>query len=97
MSEFVSRLGTFRKANKDILADGKVNIIKCDKNILILDRFNEKGEHLYIAVNRASHGKEIDLNQYFEGDIRNCRIEFSTENSTRDYLTPYGILIMRKD
>ncbi len=97
MTEFVSRLGTFRKANKDILATGKIKIIRCDKNILILDRFNDEGKHLYIAVNRSSRGKEIDLKEYFDEDLRNCRIDFATENSTRDYLTPYGILIMRKD
>jgi hypothetical protein len=97
MIEFVSRLGTFRKANKDILATGQTKIIKCDKNILILDRFNEKGQHLYIAVNRSSRGKEIDLNKYFDDNMLDCTISFATENSTRDYLTPYGILIMRKD
>lgn len=97
MTEFVSRLGTFRKANKDILATGQAKIIKCDKNILILDRFNEKGQHLYIAVNRSSRGKEIDLNKYFGENMMDCTISFATENSTRDYLTPYGILIMRKD
>ena len=97
MTEFVSRLGIFRRANKDILATGQVKIIKCDKNILILDRFNKKGQHLYIAVNRASHGKDIDLREYFNEDLRDCRIAFATENSSRDYLTPYGILVIRKD
>jgi len=96
MLKFVSRLGTFRKANRDILADGKVRLLKCEHNIMVLERYTDDDKHLYIALNRTSTGRSVPMPE-FTGRVENTKVVFSEENAKGNWLPSHGILIVRKN
>ena len=92
MKQFVQTMGIFRHENSDILAEGKAEIIRVDADVLIIKRYLEGGDNIYLAVNRTNTPRSI----YLPDDGRGFKVLYSTGNSSRYELDSYGIFIARK-
>ena len=53
MKQFVSKLGEYRKNNREILSTGKVNLLKADNQLLIFEREIENGNKIIFVANRT--------------------------------------------
>lgn len=92
MIEFVAKMGKIREENKDILAKGNSRIIKIDESVLIIERFNEFGNRIVIAVNRTSTW------QYYmiPGNNTNMKVVYGLEGCSNTWLSEFGIFIARQ-
>ena len=92
MKQFVTIMGTYRHENSDVLAEGKARIIRADAEVLVIERYLEEGNHIYLAVNRTNTPQSITL----PDDGTEFKTILSTDNSSRTKLDCYGILIARQ-
>lgn len=89
MKDFFKGIGTFRRNNKDILAEGYTRLLSIDENVLMLERYIED-KSLILAVNRKSEQKEIHI----PDDYKEI---YGIYDSNKHRLNPYGIVIARKN
>lgn len=89
---FVKALNRYRQANIDILGQGFVKLIRCDENVLILERYLGQ-KRLLVAVNRTPYYQGITLPCYND----NARIVFNEGNCSKDVLVPYGVMFVREE
>lgn len=92
MKAFVKGLGQYRKNNSDILAMAEAKLLHVTESVLVMER-NWQGKKLILAVNRTMQEQPTNLQSHENG----LRVVFETNNSTPDKLSPYGIIIVRKD
>lgn len=91
LKNFVKAMGQYRKNNSDILAEGRARIIRIDTEILIIERYLDSGDAIYLAVNRTEKHQNYNL------PINNMsNIVFATDGSSITELEGYGIVIARQ-
>lgn len=86
MKEFVTDLGMYRKENKDVLATGKIKLIRVDNDLLIFERYTDDKKRIIFIANRTEKGKYVD--HIFER---------RTEETKEPWVGPYGYLILRSE
>lgn len=90
MHRFLKSMGCFRKDNGDILSQGESRIRSGTNDVLlILERYNGR-ESIVLIVNRSE--TEYNISKEFQG----YNVLFA-ENSTKDKIGGYGILILRRN
>lgn len=91
MKDFVRKLGKCRNSNIDVLATADARIVSITENVLVLER-KQNGNKLILAVNRTGDEQTINLQELY----KDCKTVFAINNSTKNVLTPYGIIIVRE-
>ncbi len=90
MKAFVKELGKYRKENSDILATGESAILQITEKVFVLER-TIAGKRLIIAVNRTGEEQSIEITG------NNLNTVFKINNSTKEKLNPFGIIIVREN
>ena len=91
MKQFVAMMGKYRKENSDILAEGKSRIVRADSEVLLLERYLDNGNRIYLAVNRTQNYQTISL-----PNDDSLKIIFAMDNCSKLELVSYGIVIVRQ-
>lgn len=88
MQEFVKSMGEYRKEQKEILAQGEPRLRKCTDSVIGLERYVGKNS-IILVVNRTEVTYKIQILEDYE-------VIFS-DNSTKDKVGAYGILILKRE
>lgn len=92
MLGFVATMGQIRNDNIDLLATGKVRIIRIDDKILGMERSNDSGEQIFLIINRTSAWQYYNI----PGMNLGMKILYNSEGCSKTWLSEFGILIARQ-
>ncbi len=88
--ELFKKIGNLKKGN-DFLKTAQLNIIQIDPAKIIYERTTEEEEILVVA-SRVNQRTEINLPEKYH----NFEIIFNLEDCDKEYLAPYGAIILKK-